>query len=252
MSGPPSGVPDPLGTEGPFQGPDLVPGELRGYRQFQLRGDGLYPMVHVEFGAWDGTFERAACATGGEHPAPHASCRCGLYAWYLPGSATVAIGPVSAVVTARGRCILGDRGFRAAASRIEAVALPPTIRWFPPAATRARRMLAEHYPDTAVYTSTRRMLDDFPPHDVRALGIEPPRDHSRGYRTTAAWLWLGLVMLGYSLVAFPRGAVDHAAQWWPVIVVLAVAWQVALVWVFVRLVALQSPTGQRRAPRGPG
>jgi hypothetical protein len=96
------------------------------------------------------------------------------------------------------------------------------------------------------------MLRDFPPDDVRALGIEPPRDRSRGYRTTAAWLWLGLVMLGYSLVAFPRGAVDHAAQWWPIIVVLAVAWQVALVWVFVRLVALQSPTGQRRAPRSPG
>ena len=77
-------------------GPDLVAGELRGYRQFDLRADGLYPMVHSECGPWDGRLERARCAAGADHAAPAAECRCGLYGWYLPGSATVALGPVSA------------------------------------------------------------------------------------------------------------------------------------------------------------
>ena len=103
----------------------LVPGELRGYRQFSLKDDGLYPLVHTVCGPWDGHLQRAVCASGARHAAPAADCLCGLYAWYLPGSATVSLGPVSAVVLARGRCVLGDRGFRAAAARIEAVSLPP-------------------------------------------------------------------------------------------------------------------------------
>lgn len=237
---------------GPFHGPDLVPGELRGYRQFQLRGDGLYPLVHVQFGPWQGRLEHARCAAGGEHPSPASDCRCGLYAWYLPGSATVSLGPASAVVVARGRCILGDRGFRAAAARIEAVALPAVVRWFPPTAARARRMLAARYPDTRVYTSVRRMLRDFPPDDVSELGIDPPPDRSRGYRAAAGWLWAGLVMIGYSFVALPGGTLSHASQWWPMLVVAAVGWQAALVWVFVRLLTLQSPTAPaRRRPRRP-
>jgi hypothetical protein len=146
------------------------------------------------------------------------------------------------VVTARGRCILGDRGFRAAAARIEAVALPPTVRWFPPAATRARRMLEELYPDTTVYTSTRRMLHDFPPHDVRALGIDPPRDRSRGYRSALVLLWATFLVISYSMAVLPRGLlVGEASRWWPVILVLAVAWQAGMVWLISRLLALQGP-----------
>lgn len=237
---------------GPFQGPALVPGELRGFRQFQLRPDGLYPIVHVELGPWSSGLDHARCATGAEHPAPARDCRCGFYAWYLPGSATVSLGPASAVVVAQGRCILGDRGFRAAAARIEAVALPAAVRWFPPAAVRARRMLAARYPSTQVYGSARQMLRDFPPASVRDLGIDPPRDHSRGYRATAAWLWAGMVLFSYSLVAIPRGTVGQAARWWPLIVALAVGWQASLVWVFARLASLQSPTAPRRPPRRPG
>ena len=81
----------------------LVPGELRGYRQFELRPNGLYPLVHSGSGPWDGRLERAVCAAGIDHEPPATDCRCGLYAWYLPGSATVSLGPVSAVVAARGR-----------------------------------------------------------------------------------------------------------------------------------------------------
>ena len=167
---------DPAG--GLVPGPDLVAGELRGYRQFELRADGLYPTVHSECGPWDGRLEKARCAAGADHAPPAAACRCGLYGWYLPGSATVALGPVSAVVSVRGRCILGDRGLRAAEGRIEAVALPSSVRWTPSAARRTRQMLAEKYPRTTVYDSTRQMLKDYPPQDVRGLGIDPPPDLS--------------------------------------------------------------------------
>lgn len=222
--------------------PSLVPGELRGYRQFQLRPEGLYPLVHWRSGPWDGRLERARCATGAAHAVPEADCRCGLYAWYRPGSATVALGPASAVVSARGRCILGDRGFRAAAARIEAVTLPVAVRWNPAAASRARQMLAARYPQTSVYVSTRKMLKDHPPQDVRELGIDPPRDRSRAYRATAVGLWVAVIVVIYSLAALPREAVSGTgSQWWPLLVMLAIVWQGTLIWLVSRLLALQTP-----------
>jgi hypothetical protein len=226
----------------------LVAGELRGYRQFHLRADGLYPLVHSGSGPWDGELERARCTVGSEHVAPARECRCGLYAWYLPGSATVALGPASAVVAARGRCVLGDRGFRAGQARIEAVSLPGLVRWNLAAAARARRMLATQYPQTRVYGSARRMLKDFPPHDVRALGIDPPRDRSRGYRAAAIGLGVAVVLATYSLAFLPRDAVAHTlSRWWPLLVLLAVAWQAGLVWLISRLLALQTTTPERFA-----
>ncbi|HLN77492.1 MAG TPA: hypothetical protein VK204_10645 [Nocardioidaceae bacterium] len=232
-------------TEGaaePRQDPALVPGELRGFRQFELRADGLYPLVHSGVGPWDGRLERARCAAGSEHPSPASDCRCGLYAWYLPGSATVALGPASAVVAARGRCILADRGFRAAQARIVAVTLPAVVRWNPVAASRARRMLTEQYPRTRVYASARRMLRDHPPQDVRALGIDPPRDRSRGYRAAAVALSAVVLLVTAVLAALPRFAVARGfAHWWPLLVLLAVAWQAGLVWLISRLMALQTP-----------
>ena len=223
------------------QGPALVAGELRGYRQFYLRADGLYPLVHWRGGPWDGWLERARCWAGVEHPAPAADCRCGLYAWYLPGSATVWLGPAEAVIAARGRCVLGDRGFRAAGARIDAVALPAATRWRPLAAARARRMLAERYPLTRVYGSRRRMLKDHPPHDVRALGVDPRRDHTRRYRRAAASLWAAFVA-GCALTVLTGDAIARtAAQWWPLLVLLAVCWQAALTWLLTRLTRRQTP-----------
>jgi hypothetical protein len=224
-------------------GPQLVPGELRGYRQFQLRGTGLYPLVHSAAGPWDGRLEHARCAAGAEHPAPSVDCCCGLYAWYLPAAATVPLGAASAVVAARGRCILGDRGFRAANARIEAVALPAAVRWHPAAAARARRMLAVQYPQTRVYGSVRRMVRDHPPQDVRELGIDPPCDRSRSYRTAATSLWAAVVLLTGSLALLPREALaDTVSRWWSLLVLLTVAWQAALVWLLVRLAAQQGPS----------
>jgi hypothetical protein len=234
-----------MADDGPMATDDiaLVPGELRGFRQFSLKADGLYPLVHTSCGPWDGRLQRAVCATGAHHASPATSCLCGLYAWYQPGSATVSLGPVSAVVAARGRCVLGDRGFRAASARIEAVSLPAAVRWHPAAAARARTMLAQRYPQTRVYPSTRRMLRDHPPQDVSALGVNPPRDRSRGYRAAAAALWVAFVLGAYALVAVPRAAVtEAAAHWWPMLVLGTIAWQAALVWLFLRLMAEQMPS----------
>ena len=229
----------------------LVPGELRGYRQFHLVGGGLYPLVHRAGGPWDGRLERAVCAAGEDHAAPAPDCRCGLYAWYLPGSATVCLGAWNAVVAAQGRCILGDRGFRAASARIEAVALPATVRWWPGAAARTRRLLAERYPSVDVHRSTRRMLQAHPPQDLTALGITPPRDASRAYRRLAVVLFAAFVVAGYSLVLLPREAVAAvAADWWPLAVVLVLLWQGALIWLVTRLMGQQAPHAEPAPPGG--
>ena len=236
-----------MSVAGPSLGgePALVPGELRGYRQFNLRRDGLYPMVHASAGPWDGTLAHAGCAH--DHAAPAGECRCGLYAWYLPGSATVSMGPASAVVAARGRCILGDRGFRAESARIEAVALPATLLWRPRAKARVHRMLARAYPQTRVYHSTRRMLRDHPPHDVRGLGIQPPPDRSRGYRATAILLWAAFLLVVCGLAALPRSARGQVVtQGWPLLVLVFIVWQAALIWLFLRLIEKQMPEGPRR------
>ena len=224
----------------------LVAGELRGYRQFDLIAGHLRPLVHTAGGPWNGDLERAFCALGGDHAPPDPDCTCGLYAMYRPGSGTVSLGAANAVIAARGRTVLGDRGFRAASARIEAVALPGVLRLRPRAGARARRELEQHYPSTRVYSSTRRMLRDHPAQDVRELGIVPPPDRSRGYRTAAITLWMLFVIAGYSVVLLPRErAGELAATWWPLLLLGAIAVQAAMVWLLTRLMALQMP-GERR------
>ena len=228
------------------QGPALVPGELRGYRQFDLRDDGLYPQVHAESGPWDPRLERARCVVTPEHEAPASGCTCGLYAWYLPGSATVALGPASAVVAASGRCILGDRGFRGAAARIEAVALPGHVLCRPWAAARVRRMLKARYPETTVYASARRMIQDHPPHDMSGLGISVPADRSRGYRSAAFGLSAAVMVPTYALFLIPRDAVAQTVRaGWPAFVLLVVLWQAGIVWLLSRLLKLQTDSPRR-------
>jgi hypothetical protein len=226
----------------PRQPPELVPGELRGYRQFELRADGLYPLVHTGSGPWAGRLERARCTAGLDHAPPGADCRCGLYGWYRPGTATVLLGPANAVIAARGRCVLGDRGFRAAEARIEAVALPAAVRWNPRAASRARHMLAQRYPRTRVYRSVRQMLKDHPPHDVRALGIDPPADRSRRYRIAAAATYVTGMILIAVLAALPLVSAGAVDKWWLLAGFLFVlGWQAGLVWLLAQLVRVQIP-----------
>ena len=222
-------------------GPALVVGELRGYRQFDLRRDGLYPRVHGQAGPWHGQLEQARCLVAPEHESPAPGCTCGLYAWYLPGSATVVLGPASAVVAASGRCILADRGFRAAAARIEAVALPGHVSWNPWAVARARRMLATCYPGTTVYVTARRMIRDHPPQDLSELGIVPPVDRSRGYRAAALVLSAAVIVPTIALFLLPRDAMALAmAAWWPAFVLAVVLWQAGIVWLLTSLLALQT------------
>lgn len=229
----------------------LVVGELRGYRQFDLVDGRLWPVVHSELGAWTAVTE-AVCAREPGHAAPVAGCTCGLYAMHRPGSATVSLGAANAVVAASGRVVLADRGFRAARARVEAVALPTLTRLVPGATAQARRQLAADHPGVRVYGSTRRMLRDFPPHDVAALGIEPPRDRSRGYRAVAVAVWAVFVVAGYGLVLLPRDAVADALRtWWPLWLAGFVAWQAALVWLLTRLMSLQMPERPDR-DQGPG
>ncbi len=227
----------------PRHGVALVPGELRGYRQFELRADGLYPLVYSGSGPWEGRSERARCVAGADHSPPGVDCGCGLYGWYLPGGSAMAlIGPASAVIAARGRCVLGDRGFRAAQARIEAVALPAGVRWNPRAASRARRMLGQRYPRTRVYGSVRRMVKDHPPHEVRALGIDPPRDRTRGYRAAAAATWVTGTVLTLVLAALTLVVAQGFETWWVLFVFFFVlGWQATLVWLLTRLVRLQTP-----------
>lgn len=226
----------------PRQASALLPGELRGYRQFELRADGLYPLVHPGSGPWAGRLERARCAAAADHSPPAADCRCGLYGWYLPRTAAVLLGPANAVIAARGRCVLGDRGFRAAEARIEAVALPAAVRWNPRAASRARHMLAQRYPRTRVYRSVGQMFKDHPPHDLRALGIHPPGDRSRRYRVAAAATYFTGMILTPVLAAQPLVVPGPADKWWLLAVFLFVlAWQAGLVWLLAQLVRMQMP-----------
>lgn len=225
----------------------LVVGELRGYRQFDFRDDGLYPRVHAADGPWTAPRHRARCVVTREHEAPNRECTCGLYAWYLPGSATVALGPVSAVVAASGRCVLGDRGFRAAAARIEAVTLPGHLLWNPRSAARVRRMLAARYPDTKVYATAHRMIRDHPPQDLDSLGINPPTDRSRSYRAAAVVLGLVVVASTCALFLLPRDAIARTVSaWWVAFVLLVVLWQVGTIWLLARLLALQTDAPEQR------
>ena len=166
-------------------GPDLVPGELRGFRQFRLLGDGLHPVAHAGAGPWDGELEQARCGAGHDHPAPGRDCRCGLYAWYRPAGPDGSYGGVHAVISARGRTVLADRGFRTASARVVAVALPPAYRIRTGASEQARRVLAERYPHARVYASARRMWADHPPDDVSALGITGEPDAGRRWVAVA-------------------------------------------------------------------
>jgi hypothetical protein len=235
-----------------FGGPvALVPGELRGYRRFWLADDGLHPTVHGRRGTWSGAVEHARCAAGESHAAPAADCGCGLYGWYHPSDAgrDMGLGDVPAVIAARGRVVLGDHGFRAAAARVEAVALSRLTTPGPRSRRRAREVLARHYPHARVYGSRRAMLRAHRPHDLSTLGIRVrPSPVGRYRRTTYAVGVLGLVTL-YLLLPVLRSTGAPTPLLMTAGLVLFVAWQVALVWLATRSTTM---TGSWRetAPQG--
>ncbi|TFV64480.1 hypothetical protein E4P41_00965 [Geodermatophilus sp. DF01-2] len=234
--------PDPPGDP-----PALVAGELRGYRRFRLAEDGLRPPVHVGAGPWSWPIEHARCAVDDGHAPPARGCGCGLYGWYHPSHTGLGTGwgDVTAVVAARGRIVLGDSGFRAAAARVQAVSLPRRTRLSPRRRRRCEQVLAERYPEALVYRSRRRMLRRHPPEDLSALGIAVRPSTAVRYRWTALVVWLGGVLTLCSVAVVPRPVLHGIglAQWLGLLACF-VLWQVALAWLVFRAAP---PPGQ--APR---
>ncbi|MGZ4665461.1 MAG: hypothetical protein ACXV5Q_10555 [Frankiaceae bacterium] len=206
--------------------PALVPGELRGFRLFRVRDGKLFPLAVDRMVAWSPDTERAACVRSTTHAAPDRDCQCGIYGWYHPSDAGGVLGAVPAVIAASGRTILGDSGFRAAAARIEAVALPRGLRCNPVAATRARRLLLTNYPHTRVYSSRRRLLRDHRPQRVDALGIHPCRNPGQIYARLAVLLWVVFVVTSYATVLVPPSVIALGARrviWLAVLLTIVVA-----------------------------
>jgi hypothetical protein len=97
-----------------------------------------------------------------------------------------------------------------------------------------------------VYASARRMIKDHPPHDVSGLGISPPADRSRGYRSAALGLSAAVMVPTYALFLIPRDAVAQTVTaGWPVFVLLVVLWQAGIVWLLTRLLKLQTDSPRR-------
>ena len=212
----------------------LVPGQLRGYREFRLEPNGLFPLVQGVLGPWSGELQHAVCATGSLHAAPDRGCSCGLYAWYHPDSATGFLDQLSAVITAHGRIVLGERGFRAAEARIDAVALPWSLWLRPAAAARARRMLQQKYPQTAVYRSRRRMVAEYSRQDLSGLGIVVKPERTRRYAQIVLVLYVAVLVAFYCVVLLaPQG---QPPQWiWPVVVLGVLGAQIGAVPLRARL-----------------
>ncbi|MBM7807514.1 hypothetical protein JOD57_003351 [Geodermatophilus bullaregiensis] len=220
-------------------------GEVQGYRRFRLTEDGLCPPVHFGAGPWDGRIERARCAVDEGHVPPEWGCGCGLYGWYHPSYTGLGTGwgNVTAVVAARGRVILGDTGFRAAAARIVAVSLPR--RTGPRRRRRLEQVLAERYPDVSVHRSRRRMVRRHPPEDLSALGVAVRSSPAVRYRWTALVLWLCGVVALCSVAVVPRAVLDRLGlvEWLGVLACFLL-WQAALVWLVCR--ASPPPAGPAR------
>jgi hypothetical protein len=107
-------------------------------------------------------------------------------------------------------------------------------------------MLRARYPETTVYASARRMIRDHPPHDVSGLGITPPADRSRGYRSATLALSAAVMVPTYALFLVPRDAVAQTVSAeWPVFVLVVVLWHAGLVWLLTRLLKLQTDSPRR-------
>ena len=166
----------------------LVAGELCGYRQFQLRRDGLYPLFRPSGAGGPAGPRRRNAPTRLRTPpltGPVAvACMAGIAPLRRPvGSAepTRSSPPADGSSSATEDSGRPPRGSKLSRSR----SAPGSTRLRRGAG--ARRMLATCYPNTKVYQSRRLMLREYPPQPVDALGIRPHRDHTHACsRVTAA------------------------------------------------------------------
>jgi hypothetical protein len=131
--------------------PDLAAAVVA-FRSWRLAGERLMsPFIPCR---WQDRVMHAACFDANRtltrgvgwlhepHDSPHAACQCGIYAYYTPGPRSW-FGEAywcEGVVSAWGRVVVHRDGFRAEHARVEALAVPPSLRRF--GATQVERAAA--------------------------------------------------------------------------------------------------------------
>jgi hypothetical protein len=120
--------------------PDLV-APVVAFRSWRLAGERLMsPFIPCR---WQDRVMHAACFDANRrllrgvgwldepHESPHEDCQCGIYGYYTPGPRSW-FGEAywcEGVVSAWGRLVVHNDGFRAEHARVEALAVPPSARF---------------------------------------------------------------------------------------------------------------------------
>jgi hypothetical protein len=204
-------------TATPFDGPDrLVPdllvGEIRALRTFQLSSDGSLKPVAYSDVAWTDGANAAHCDLCDHTPAAP-GCGCGFWAYGTRGAAAQhrAARHLLAVVACWGRIVPGTLGLRAQYARIEAI-------WVSGQVPRGRvALLRKRYPSVLIYGSKRALLrrhrlsrlDSYRrlPYLARQAALRFPSWHrDRPRSTRGASLLTTLILLlcwGLLLVSIP-------------------------------------------------
>lgn len=157
-------------------------GTLRGYRKWwiDVRFD-VYTLNSLSYGGyWDSPNLTANCKNQfrnrkGSHKlddAPYPYCTCGIYGFYSPGMAKdfwvknesedISTWYPMGVISAHGKIILHDYGFRAEHVHIEAIALEGRILKNPEIA----KDLLDKYSGMKIFTSCDDMISEFPPEPL--------------------------------------------------------------------------------------
>jgi hypothetical protein len=176
-----------------------VAGDVYVVRSFRVGPDGgLCAVTRPE--TWGPGWNYARCDRGGDHPAPHAGCTCGLYAYSDLGYA--AEQPTArtcvAVIATNGAIMAGARGVRMGRARIAAV-------WLSAAVDETLRVrVAACYPEAAVFKDKAAMFAEFPTSELP--GFSSPRA-SRVWRRAGHAGLGGLVMVAAGLGLLPAGLV---------------------------------------------
>jgi hypothetical protein len=121
--------------------PDLATAVVA-FRSWRVAGERLMsPFIPCR---WEGRTMHAHCFDANRrlthgvgwldepHDSPHEACQCGIYAYHTPGPRSW-FGEAywcEGVVSAWGRLVVHDDGFRAEHARVEALAVPDRLRRF--------------------------------------------------------------------------------------------------------------------------
>lgn len=171
------------------QGAELVPGTLRGYRQWQPAAGGALAALSMSY-VWMHSEVEAIClkvsrisyrnsyddpiieqrAGVPQHVVPDLNCVCGIYAKHQPDNYSSS-GYVSGVIEAWGKVQLGSEGFRAQKARIVALAMPNII--IRDDFAEFMRILGKRYKGVEFWPDVSAMYEKYPPIDVSAL-LPPP------------------------------------------------------------------------------